>query len=59
MGFVTTTGKQATLSLTLSLTLTLTLTLIRTLTPNQVSDAFEEVEVSGTRASGINLRFAQ
>jgi len=24
-----------------------------------VSDAFEEVEVSGTRASGINLRFAQ
>ena len=58
---MTATGKQATLTLTitLSLTLSLTLTLIRTLTPNQVSDAFEEVEVSGTRASGINLRFAQ
>ena len=26
---------------------------------SDVSDAFEEVEVSGTRSSGINLRFAQ
>jgi|TARA_B110001469_G_C9444928_1_gene225100 hypothetical protein len=26
---------------------------------SDVSDAFEEVEISGTRSSSINLRFAQ